>query len=117
MTDIWQATLSDLETKVSSHNFQSWFKNIQFHHQEGDTAHLEVADEFFKAWIEENYLDLIEESLQHVAGQNMGVRIGIRGSFDPLDDIPTPAMVAQTLTPRSRSGGAGGRRANGPPKN
>lgn len=104
MTDIWQAALSDLETKVSSHNFESWFKNIQFHHQEGDTAHLEVADEFFKAWIEENYLDLIEESLQHVAGQDMGVIIGIRGSFDALDDIPMAAMAPATQISRTRHG-------------
>ena len=42
MTDIWKAALCDLETKVSSHNFESWFKNIRFHHQEGRVAHLEV---------------------------------------------------------------------------
>lgn len=82
MTDIWQAALFDLETKVSSHNFESWFKNIQFHHQDGQTAHLEVADEFYKAWIEENYLDLIEGSLSSVSGLPIGVNIGIKGTFD-----------------------------------
>lgn len=91
MTDIWQATLSDLETKVSSHNFESWFKNIQFHHQDGKTAHLEVADEFYKAWIEENYLDLIEASLRSVVGAPMDVVIGIKGAFDEVTPTPAPA--------------------------
>jgi chromosomal replication initiator protein len=86
MTDLWQAALGDLETKVSAHNFESWFKNINFHHQDDSTAHLEVADEFFKAWIEENYLDLIEESLRSVSGQQIGVVIGIRGAFSGVTE-------------------------------
>jgi chromosomal replication initiator protein len=81
MTDIWQAALRDLETKVSSHNYESWFKNIQFHHQEGRVAHLEVEDAFFKAWIEENYIDLIEESLTSVAADQMRVVISVVGEY------------------------------------
>jgi len=102
MTDIWQAALSDLETKVSAHNFESWFRNIQFHHQEGYTAHLEVADEFFKAWIEENYLDLIVDSLRQVSGLKMAVVIGVKGAFGDVQelaasrslDLPTRPPVA-----------------------
>ena len=61
MTDIWKAALDDLQAKVSAHNFRSWFEQIGFRRREGDTAHLEVGDEFQKAWIEDNYLDLIED--------------------------------------------------------
>ena len=82
MTDIWQAALSELETKVSSHNFESWFKHMTFHHQEGRVAHLEVQDEFYKAWIEENYIDLIEESLSVVAGTIMRAVIHMSGELD-----------------------------------
>lgn len=104
MTDIWQAALSDLETKVSAHNFESWFRNIQFHHQDGYTAHLEVADEFFKAWIEENYLDLIVESLRAVSGIKMSVIIGVKGAFGEAQELPrsldvTPRQAA--VAPRS----------------
>jgi chromosomal replication initiator protein len=81
MMDIWQAALCDLETRVSSHNFESWFKNILFHHQDGQTAYLEVRDEFSKAWIEENYLDLIEDALRQVAGVRYRAVLGVRGSF------------------------------------
>ena len=81
MTDIWQAALSELETKVSSHNFESWFKSIAFHHQEGRVAHLEVHDDFFKAWIEENYIDLIEESLSAITRTSMRVVVHIEGEL------------------------------------
>ena len=94
MTDIWQAALADLETKVSAHNFESWFRNIQFHHQEGYRAHLEVADEFFKAWIEENYLDLIVESLRVVSGLKMEVIIGVKGAFGELREAASPSPAS-----------------------
>jgi chromosomal replication initiator protein len=81
MMDIWQAALCDLETRVSSHNFESWFKNILFHHQDAQTAYLEVRDEFSKAWIEENYLDLIEDALRQVSGVAYRAVLGVRGSF------------------------------------
>lgn len=103
MTDIWQAALSELETKVSSHNFESWFKNISFHHQEGRVAHLEVHDEFFKAWIEENYIDLIEESLSVVSGTQMRAVVHIEGELKKPAlrlEIPTlePLAARQSRT-------------------
>ena len=90
MMDIWQATLVDLETKVSSHNFESWFKNIRFHHQEGRIAHLMVHDEFLKAWIEENYVDLIEDSLSSVAGTRMRVVINAPDEMAWRNTEPSP---------------------------
>ena len=81
MTDIWQAALQDLETKVSSHNYDSWFKTLRFHHQEGRVAHLVVEDAFLKAWVEENYVDLIEESLTLAAGSRMRVVLSVVGEL------------------------------------
>ena len=98
MTDIWQAALSDLETKVSSHNFEAWFKNIAFHHQEGRVAHLEVSDEFYKIWLEDNYIDLIEESLGAVSGSTMRVVINIAGELEQRErrvDIEATAPAAR----------------------
>ncbi len=100
MTDIWQAALSDLETKVSSHNFESWFKNIAFHHQEGRVAHLEVDDEFFKAWIEENYIDLIEESLSVVSATRMRVVIHIAGQLPPHEERRLELPISEPMAAR-----------------
>ena len=82
MTDLWKSALDDLAQKVSAHNFESWFQNLELHHADENTAYLEVADDFFKAWIEDNYLDLIEDSLANVAGSRWQVVIEVRGAYD-----------------------------------
>ncbi|MFU8805965.1 MAG: DnaA ATPase domain-containing protein, partial [Bradymonadaceae bacterium] len=104
MHDIWQHALRDLQTKVSAHNFESWFKNIRFHHQNGPRAYLEVADDFFKAWIEDNYLDLIEDSLGLAIGEPVEVVIDVEGAYDvemtelsiDVDESPVAARMARS---------------------
>ena len=79
MPDIWKAALRDLEEKVRTDTFDFWFTSIEFGRHDEDTVYLSVDDEFFKAWIEENYLDLIEDSLTTVAGETTGVEIVVGG--------------------------------------
>jgi chromosomal replication initiator protein len=101
---VWQNALRDLKSKVSEHNFESWFKNIRFHHQCGHKAYLEVVDDFFKAWIEDNYLDLIEDSLRSATGLAMEVYIDVQGAFDDdgeelnidLDESPVAARAVRS---------------------
>ncbi len=107
MTDIWQRTLLDLQAKVSAHNFDTWFQKIRFHHQEDLTVFLEVRDDFLKAWIEDNYVDLIEESLFCVTHTRLAVVIDVQGAFDEsnqvedtvfdLDEAPVAARMARLL--------------------
>lgn len=102
MTDIWNAVLGDLAQKVSSHIFDSWFKNITLDKIENDTAYLKVADDFFKAWIEDNYIDLIEHSLFSISGLAIRPVISVRGeqptevltqTFTTSENISAPRMA------------------------
>ncbi len=82
MIELWKYALDDLARKVSAHNFESWFRNLELHHVCENTAYLEVADDFFKAWIEDNYVDLIEDSLAAVSGSAWDVVIDVQGAYD-----------------------------------
>ncbi|MFW5967002.1 MAG: chromosomal replication initiator protein DnaA [Persicimonas sp.] len=86
MTDTWKAALRDLREKVSSHNFESWFESIEFDHRDGQLFYLAVGDEFLKAWIEDNYLDLIEDSLEEVSGQAAEVRLTVADKATTNED-------------------------------
>jgi chromosomal replication initiator protein len=66
---------------VSQHSFDTWFKNILFHHQDGANAYLEVRNEFEKAWIEENYVGLIEEALKIASNKPYKAIFGVCGEF------------------------------------
>ncbi len=103
MVQIWNDALRELETKVSADNFKAWFEKIGCHHRDEDTVYLEVDDDFFKAWIEDNYLDLIEDALRDVCGRDMAIVLDVEGAFDDddeerqveLDDTPQAARTAR----------------------
>ena len=82
MAQIWNDVLRELKTKVSADNFEAWFETIRFHHRDEQACFLEVDDDFFKAWIEDNYLDLIEDALLEVTGDDLAVVLDVEGSFD-----------------------------------
>ena len=82
MQDIWNAALRELQSKVSTDNFESWFEKIRFHHFDEGIFYLAVDDDFFKAWIEDNYLDLIEDALDDVTGEPMEVVLDVAEAFD-----------------------------------
>ena len=96
MMDIWQAALRDLQEKVSSYNFESWFQKISLHHRDGQTVHLAVGDEFLKAWIEDNYLDLIEDALEATGQGPFEVHLDVASAYDspakePIEIAPVEA--------------------------
>lgn len=99
MTEIWQHTLQDLKEKVSDHVWSTWFEKISFHELEDGVAELEVTDDFSKAWIEDNYLDLVRESMYAVSSREW--RLVVRSSVavevgeDVAIDAPTRAMAAR----------------------
>ena len=80
-SDLWHKALADLAAKVSSHNLESWFKTIRFHRQHGQVIELEVKDDFNKAWIEDNYLDLIIESIRVTSGPGLKVRLEVPATY------------------------------------
>lgn len=60
---VWTAAMSVLETQVSTHNFESWLQIIEPAELSGESLQLQVGDSFQKAWIDDNYLDLIESAV------------------------------------------------------
>ena len=89
MMDIWQAALLDLQTKVSTHNFNTWFCAIEFQHTEGRIVHLGVRDKFIKEWLEENYIELIEASLSGIRGDTM--RVVLHDAKAPVAPVVPPS--------------------------
>ncbi len=85
MTEVWTAVLEDLASKVSSHIFESWFKNIGFDRIESDVAYLYVGDDFFKVWIENNYLDLIEHSFFSVLSEPIRPTILVQDAHESVE--------------------------------
>ena len=97
MQEYWTAALRQLQTIVSADHYETWFAKIDFHHRDDDRIYLEVDDDFCKAWIEDNYLDLIEDALDEVTEESMEIVLDVRGSFDEGDEL----QIEVDLTPQA----------------
>lgn len=62
MGDIWQNVLRYLEEKIGHQIFEIWFKPINFISFSENTVELEVPNKFFKDWIAEHYIPIINEA-------------------------------------------------------
>lgn len=98
MQEYWTAALKELQADVSADHYDTWFAKIGFHHRDEDRIYLEVDDDFCKAWIEDNYLDLIENALDKVTEESLAVVLDVRGAFDDDDQ---ELQIDVDLTPQA----------------
>jgi len=69
MTELWERALSDLRSRLSTENFQTWLAPVQCVGIEKDTVTLRIPNRFFQDWISAHYIDLILDSLKRETKQ------------------------------------------------
>lgn len=65
-SDVWQATLGELELQLSKAHFMTWFKNTYIASINEGRIIINVPNTFTKTWLEKKYNSAILKSLQHV---------------------------------------------------
>ena len=65
-SDLLSSILSAVSKRVNHHSFNTWFKPISFATQDNSTIYLKVPNEVYKNWINDNYFDVLEESLEEL---------------------------------------------------
>lgn len=65
-SDVWQATLGELELQLSKAHFMTWFKNTYIASINEGRIIINVPNTFTKTWLEKKYNLAILKSLQHV---------------------------------------------------
>ncbi len=89
-TEDFRPVRERLKEKSSSHNYESWFGTKNFVCVDfGEQTNVVVRDEFLKAWLEDNYLDLLEATIEEVRGEPSDVVIHTPGGYF-VDAEPTP---------------------------
>jgi len=81
--EIWLNSLAKIEERVGSSIIDLWFRPIKLSQFKEQQAMLEIPNRFFKDWIEDNYPDIIAESISAVAGVPATVRYKIAERIDP----------------------------------
>ena len=73
MRVLWKQCLAEIEQQVPSENFKTWFLPTYPHSKDGNSLNIVVPDEFFKRYLTENYLSLIETSLESISNSSFRV--------------------------------------------
>ena len=75
MTDIWNQVLDCLRSSLPSNAFNTWIKPLKARSDASGTLTLEAPNKFFKEWIKENYLDVIEDVLKDILHEKIRVEV------------------------------------------
>lgn len=97
MRTVWNQTATNLEKVIPPQNYINWIQPIQYSHTENNSVVVCVPNQFFKEWLEDNYLDLINSALSITAEKNLSIAVTIKEDDTPLPQ-PEP-IVSQTITP------------------
>jgi chromosomal replication initiator protein len=108
-TRIWGEALQALSGKVSSQNFELWFRPIGCTRVEERTIHLLAPNRFIKEWFETHYLGIVLEEVRRISGLDYKVswQLSEGPVEEPRSEDPSSAR------PRRGTGGRGGARQAG----
>ena len=73
VVDIWENTLNNIKKEMTEQSFETWFKSIKPVKISEDTLIIEVPYKFFKDWLNEHYLPLIEKSVKKVTQRELNI--------------------------------------------
>src|SRR5215510_1004861 len=76
-TDLLSSILEAISKRVNQQSFNMWFKPISSASHDDTSVYLAVPSEVFRDWINNNYFDVLEESLHEVGLDSYQVRFTI----------------------------------------
>jgi len=70
LTDVnaWSEILECIRKRVSPQQFATWFRNLRAQSFSAEELNIRVPNNFFKEWLAQNYLGVIEESVAEAGG-------------------------------------------------
>ena len=101
MQEFWMSALDQLRTMFSEENFDRWFQHLSYHHHDEGVFYLAASDGFFATWIEDNYIDLIEEALAGVTGQSVEEVKVVIDAADELEEEATEHRIDLEEAPKA----------------
>ena len=104
MQRLWDNLLYSLRRKVDTNQFDHWFRPIVCESVTDEEIVLQVPDQFFQEWLEDNYLDLLRAELSKQAARDLDIRFTLGGAVaEPVEASPAPEVSESTafsLDPR-----------------
>jgi chromosomal replication initiator protein len=78
-TATWESILSAIEKRVNHQSFSAWFLSMTFKEFKDNHIIVEVANEMFRDWVVDNYMDVIQGSLQELNLDQLQLKFVVKG--------------------------------------
>ena len=77
MDELWRDALAEIKEQLGKQNFDAWIKPIRFNSQNKNEILLDVPNKFFRDWLVEHHLRLIEQVLSSIAHHELKVCLNV----------------------------------------
>jgi chromosomal replication initiator protein len=81
--EIWNKSIAKIEERVGANIIDLWFRPIRLSQIKEQQITMDIPNRFFKDWIEDNYPEIIAESIGDILGHPVTVRFRIVEKIDP----------------------------------
>jgi chromosomal replication initiator protein len=82
-TEIWDHVLEVVRRRVGQQCLDTWFRPIVFEGHDESVVHLTVPSDSFRAWLLENYADLLREAVREAAKSPLEIDVAVQRSSKP----------------------------------
>ncbi|MFA6378209.1 MAG: chromosomal replication initiator protein DnaA [Candidatus Omnitrophota bacterium] len=108
--DVWKKTQKALREQIGETSYETWFSSLNVKEKNPETLLVETPDEFFKNWIIEHYLDIIETALNELSSSNINIEFEVnthlfsdkpkKSPLEKEDDHPFSLKESSIIAPR-----------------
>ena len=77
MDELWRDALAEIKEQLGKQNFDAWIKPIRFNSQNKNEILLDVPNKFFRDWLVEHHLRLIEQVVSSIAHHELKVCLNV----------------------------------------
>jgi chromosomal replication initiator protein len=82
---LWNTTCTHLQKLLNKDVYERWVLVARPYKIEDNTYILTVDNDFYQTWLNENYLDIIQDALSLASGKNYTVRFDVSSKTDSAD--------------------------------
>lgn len=102
METIWTQSRNFIKEKISQQNFETWIHPVKIISIDGNNVSLSVPNKFFRDWIVENYIEIIDESLTHVLQTEITLNVMVNQMEEDVPPLPSEKKGRTGKQPKSR---------------
>lgn len=101
---IWNNAQGAIRSQVGEASYETWFSNLSPKEKSPQTLLIEAPDEFFKNWLVDHYLSVIQKIVQDEAKIDVAIEFDVNPNMSEPQAAPRPQSAAPSYPTAVRTG-------------